>query len=126
MNDNRITDGTGATNAITTLSSEKKRLENTINGSSNHNGNNDTYAFTIIKKKDNEAMGNIGLFEIQQNNRTASVGILIGEVDEHSKGYGTDAMKCMLNYAFNTLNLNTIMLYVYDFNEKAQKCYEKC
>ncbi|MDR2190210.1 MAG: GNAT family N-acetyltransferase [Candidatus Peribacteria bacterium] len=54
------------------------------------------------------------------------MGILIGEVDEHSKGYGTDAIQCLLDYGFNQLNLNSIELHVFDFNAKAKRCYEKC
>jgi RimJ/RimL family protein N-acetyltransferase len=66
------------------------------------------------------------LREIQRVHRCAMLGILIWEVDEHSKGYGTDAIQCILDYGFSTLNLHNIMLEVFDFNSKAKKCYEKC
>ncbi|MDR0608337.1 MAG: GNAT family N-acetyltransferase [Candidatus Peribacteria bacterium] len=125
MNDPQITDNTGGSTAITSLLSERKRVENLATESSNLTGNN-TYNFTIVKKENNEVVGNIGLREIHYIHRTAMLGIMIGERDEHHKGYGTDAMNCILDYAFNILNLNNIILHVYDFNEKAKKCYEKC
>jgi RimJ/RimL family protein N-acetyltransferase len=79
-----------------------------------------------VRKEDNQLLGNISLTEIHPTHRKAILGILIGEIDEHNKGYGTDATKSILDYAFNQLNLNTIELHVFDFNEKAKKCYEKC
>jgi RimJ/RimL family protein N-acetyltransferase len=125
MNDPNITNNTGGSVAITSLLSERRWIENSATASSNFTGN-DVYIFSIIKKENDEAIGNINLININQIHRIANVGIMIGEHDEHNKGYGTDAMKCMLGYAFNTLNFQNIMLNVYDFNERAQKCYEKC
>jgi RimJ/RimL family protein N-acetyltransferase len=120
MNDRNVSDGTGATSFITTLTSEKKRLESELNG------NDTSYTFSIVKKEDEKLIGSIGLFEIQKVHRCATVGMMIGEVDEWRKGYGSDALNCMLEYAFNSLNFQNIMLNVHDFNEKAKKCYEKC
>jgi RimJ/RimL family protein N-acetyltransferase len=119
MNDRRVTDGTGATCGIINLSSEKKRVEEAMSKS-------DIYIFSIIKKEDNQLLGNVGLNNIHPVHQKATLGILIGEIDEHNKGYGTDAIQCILNYGFNQLNLHTIELHVHDFNENAKKCYEKC
>ena len=58
-------------------------------------------------------------------NQTAELGIFIGEQDDRNKGYGKEAIKLILDYGFNTLNLNNIMLKVYSFNEKAIKTYKK-
>ncbi len=58
-------------------------------------------------------------------NQTAELGILIGEESERGKGYGQEALKLMLDYGFNTLNLYNIYLGVYSFNEQAMACYKK-
>ncbi|MGB4722593.1 MAG: GNAT family protein, partial [Defluviitoga tunisiensis] len=42
-----------------------------------------------------------------------------------SKGYGTEAMELLLDYGFNALNLQNIMLEVFDYNKRAIKAYEK-
>ena len=57
--------------------------------------------------------------------RTATLGIFIGEKEERSKGYGTEAIKLLLDFGFNYLNLHEIKLDVYEFNKRAIKCYEK-
>jgi RimJ/RimL family protein N-acetyltransferase len=70
MNDKRITDGTGATSFITTLSSEKKWIEIMTN-------KNDAYIFSIIRKEDHQMLGTIELREIQSVHRSAVLGLLI-------------------------------------------------
>jgi len=84
--------------------------------------------FAIVKKESNECVGFIFLRDLNLDppHRTAWLGINIGKSEERWKWYGKEAMKCILNYGFNTLNLNNIMLTVYEFNENARKCYEKC
>ena len=70
-------------------------------------------------------IGNIGLHKIDWKNRVAKLGIVIGERDYWGRGYGTEAIRTMLRYAFLELGLNRVELEVYDFNERAIRCYEK-
>ena len=56
--------------------------------------------------------------------RVGTCGIFIGDKNEQGKGYGTEAMKLLLGYGFNTLNLNRLDLKVNDFNSRAIKCYQ--
>lgn len=72
-----------------------------------------------------ELIGGTNLDHVDTLNRTASLGIIIGEKQHWSKGYGTEALKLLVDYGFNILNLNNIMLTVIDFNGRAQRCYEK-
>ena len=57
--------------------------------------------------------------------RKAEVGISIGEKSYWGHGYGTDAMRVLVNYGFNMLNLNRISLKVFSFNKRAIRSYEK-
>jgi RimJ/RimL family protein N-acetyltransferase len=71
-------------------------------------------------------IGNIGLHDIDWKNRNAFLGIVIGEREYWGRGYGTDAVLALLGFAFGEMNLHRIHLSVYEFNERAIRCYEKC
>lgn len=70
-------------------------------------------------------IGNVGLHRIDWKNRTATLGIVIGEREFWGKGYGTEAVRTMLRYAFGELGLNRVELETYSFNPRAIRCYEK-
>jgi RimJ/RimL family protein N-acetyltransferase len=63
---------------------------------------------------------------MDQVNRTAECGMFIGNKEYWDKGYGEEAANLLLDYAFNILNLNSLMLRVYSFNRRAIRYYEKC
>ena len=70
-------------------------------------------------------IGNVGLHRIDWKNRVATLGIVIGEKEYWGKGYGTEAVRTMLRYAFHELGLNRVELETYSFNPRAQRCYQK-
>lgn len=79
-----------------------------------------------IETKDGVHIGNCGLHDGQPENRKASLGIMIGNRDYWSNGYGSDAIITLLRFAFHEMNMNRVWLHVYEFNERAQACYKKC
>ena len=85
----------------------------------------DHFPFAIYTLEDNRLIGHIGLDGIQWNHGDAFVGIGIGERDFWSKGYGTDAMRVLLRYAFMELNLHRVTLDVFEYNPRAIRAYEK-
>jgi RimJ/RimL family protein N-acetyltransferase len=70
-------------------------------------------------------VGVIGLHDIDFKNRHAGLGIVIGEPDEWGKGYGTEASRLLVGYAFETLNLNRVWLQVYEYNTRARRAYQR-
>ncbi|MBI2299830.1 MAG: GNAT family N-acetyltransferase, partial [Armatimonadetes bacterium] len=70
-------------------------------------------------------IGNCGLHNWDKRNRKVTVGIAIGEKDCWSHGQGTAALKLLLAFAFDELNVHRVELNVYDFNARARRCYEK-
>ena len=63
--------------------------------------------------------------EIDFRNRTAEYAIVIGEADARGKGYGTEATRLMVDYAFTALGLHSVMLTCYAFNLAGQRAYQK-
>lgn len=116
LNDFETTDYLGRSYQIVTLDAERQYLENP---------KDDVYAFFIVTME-NKLIGTVSLEKVNYINRTATLGIFIGDKDYRNSGYGTEAIKLILDFGFNYLNLNNINLDVLSFNERAQKCYKKC
>jgi len=60
-------------------------------------------------------IGNIGLHEIDYKDSKATLGIMIGEKGYWDQGYGSDAVRTLLRFAFQELNLHRVSLEVFDF-----------
>jgi RimJ/RimL family protein N-acetyltransferase len=85
----------------------------------------DMFTFMIRTLEDDCLIGDIGLEEFHWMHGDAYVGIGLGDRDYWGKGYGTDAMKVILRYAFNELNLHRVSLSVFEYNPRAIRSYEK-
>lgn len=83
------------------------------------------FNFAIIDIEKDEVIGNIGFPNIDYINHNSEVGIFIGNKNYWSNGYGTEALNLLLDFGFNILNLNSIHLKVYSYNNPAIKCYQK-
>lgn len=87
--------------------------------------NSDEFHFTIFERASGRPIGNTGLHHVDLRNRTAMFGILIGEADCRGRGYGTEATRLMLDYAFTALGLHSLLLTVHEFNLAGQRAYHK-
>jgi RimJ/RimL family protein N-acetyltransferase len=83
------------------------------------------YVFGIVLREDDRLIGVIGLHEVNLIAHKATLGINIGEPAFQNKGYGTEAMRLLLRYGFEELNLNRIGLNVIANNPRAIRCYQK-
>lgn len=83
------------------------------------------YAFTIYERSSGRPIGNCDLFKVDFRHLRGEVGLMIGEPEARGKGYGTEAMQLLLDFAFTALSLNSVMLLYYEFNHAARRCYEK-
>ena len=70
-------------------------------------------------------IGNCAFMGITDIHRSAEVGIFLGEKEYWSQGYGTEAMRLMLKFGFEDLNLHRIWLRVLESNHRARKSYLK-
>ena len=84
-----------------------------------------SFNFAIRTLADDRVVGDIGLGGLRWNHGDTFVGIALGDRDDWNKGYGTDAMRVLLRYAFTELNLHRVTLGVFDYNPRAIRSYEK-
>lgn len=103
-----------------TLSATESFLNSMIDGSSGAKG------FVIAHKENEEYIGQIDLIKIDWVNRVGTLGIVIGNAEKLSQGYGTEAIKLIQDFAFNRLNLHKLDLEVREYNDRAIRCYKKC
>lgn len=83
------------------------------------------HVFAIFTKR-GKHIGNIGLHKIDWKNRNTELGICIGEKGYLGRGYGEDAIRTLLRFAFDELSLHRVCLHVFAFNDRAKACYKKC
>jgi diamine N-acetyltransferase len=70
-------------------------------------------------------IGSVAFDSINWRVRSAEFGILIGDKSFWNQGYGTEAVRLLVQHGFNTLNLNRIFLHVFENNPRAIRAYEK-
>lgn len=71
-------------------------------------------------------IGYIDLFDFDPQHRRAGVGILIGEKEQRRKGYATEALRLLVNYAFNTLNLHQLHCHIEMNNDASMRLFSSC
>lgn len=81
--------------------------------------------FGIEDLSGNELVGVIFLSKINLIHSTCWLGVFIGEKNARGKGFGKEAVKLIVDYAFNNLNLRKVSLEVAETNESAISVYKK-
>jgi RimJ/RimL family protein N-acetyltransferase len=100
-----------------------ERLEAEFDASTQKGGRDGT-SFAI--EADGKYIGGCGLFHFDQIAHTCEMGIGIGDRAYWGHGYGRDAIRVVLDYAFRLRNLHKVWLTVNSDNERAIRSYERC
>jgi diamine N-acetyltransferase len=79
--------------------------------------------FAVHDAADGELVGVCGIEDIDHHFSRAELGIFLGR--RRGTGLGTDATRLALDWAFNMLGLQNVMLETFEFNEQARRAYER-
>lgn len=79
----------------------------------------------VIGNGDFKSIGCIDLFDFDPKNRRAGIGILIGEMLERKKGYASEALELLINYAFDVFDLHQLYAHVTIDNESSICLFKK-
>lgn len=101
-----------------TLEGQVKWINNIVN-------NGKAFQFVIVEKASNRSVGSVYIRNVDQIHKKGEYGIFIGEDDARGKGYGTQAAKLIIKYAFNEKKLHRIYLRVFSDNYRAISSYKK-
>lgn len=83
------------------------------------------HSYAIVDQQSDQLIGNCGITSWDKVHGTAEVGIFIGNQDFRGRGYGSEALYLLLTFAFSYLNIKSVLLRVFSFNERAVRCYER-
>ncbi|HET7581829.1 MAG TPA: GNAT family protein [Candidatus Limnocylindria bacterium] len=83
------------------------------------------WAFVICLLADDRRIGSVNLRNLDRENGSAELAIVITDKSLQGKGLGTDALNCLVDFGFGELRLERIYLHVFDFNVRARRSYEK-
>jgi RimJ/RimL family protein N-acetyltransferase len=70
-------------------------------------------------------IGTTAFTSLAWKNSSAEVGIFIGDKAFWGRGFGTDALRALVRWGFDELNLHRVWLKVYEDNARAIRSYEK-
>lgn len=86
----------------------------------------DVFVYRAVDAANGNMVGHISLGGISKKNRSGRISrVLVGNPNDHGKGYCRDMVLAVLKIGFEELKLHRISLGVYDFNIAAIKCYQK-
>ena len=78
-----------------------------------------------IETLDGLFIGNCMYYDLDTVNREAELGIVIGDRDYWSDGYGYDAVTTLLDHMFTVRDLKRVYLHTLEWNNRAQKSFSK-
>lgn len=70
-------------------------------------------------------IGNIMYYNLDEGRGEAELGVTIGDRAYWGQGYGTDAVRTLVRYLFEGASLRRIYLHTLEWNQRAQRCFEK-
>lgn len=88
-------------------------------------GPGNAFLFYIHSLEGDRLVGQVRLWLTAPQHGEAWVGMAIGDRRDWDRGYGSDALRLALRYAFDELNLQRVTLGVFDYNQRGIHVYEK-
>lgn len=79
----------------------------------------------IITNHDGKHIGNIKLGEINIIHQSANIGIIIGDKNSWGNGYATEAIKMLVDHAFESYGLHKLVAGMYDANKGSIKAFKR-
>jgi len=87
--------------------------------------NPNTLFWAVVLKDNDQHIGNIKLGHLDGINGFSDIGIIIGEKSFWGKGFATEAIKLVVDYAFNQLNLQKLIAGAHKNNFGSIKSFRK-
>lgn len=83
------------------------------------------FYFAIRARADGRLLGFVKLFDLSWNHGNGSILIGLGSPEDRGRGYGSEALRMILRYAFGELNLHRVTAGVLGYNVGALRFFER-
>ena len=88
-------------------------------------GDLEKYMWGIYPNSTSDLIGTITLYDINRHHGRGVIGLMIGEKEYWGKGCGTEAIKLVVDYAFQRLNLHKVWAGVVAVNQGSVEAFQK-
>ena len=80
----------------------------------------------LMIDSEGKTIGCIDLFEFDQHNQRAGIGILIADQEDRKNGYAKEAVNLLTNYCFEVMNLRQLYCHIPVDNEASLRLFSTC
>jgi RimJ/RimL family protein N-acetyltransferase len=101
----------------------KKKYEEAGKDASRQSQNR--FSFAVRMRADDRLIGVVRLDRIEWNNGAGWLALGIGAAEDRGQGYGTEALRLILRYAFDELNLHRLSASTFEYNTGALRFLER-
>jgi RimJ/RimL family protein N-acetyltransferase len=82
--------------------------------------------WAILLRETGEYVGEVVLNDLEPEIASMNVRIALRESGLFGRGYGTEALRAVVDHGLDVVGLHRITLDVFGFNPRARRVYEKC
>jgi RimJ/RimL family protein N-acetyltransferase len=101
----------------------RKDMERMIDAFISEDAQGSELHFTVRLKVGGSLIGAGSIHKIDRHHRRCTIGLSIGQKSEWGKGYASEALTAVIDYAFTSLNMNRITAEIYCFNERSVRLF---
>ena len=84
-----------------------------------------SFHFSVRRRADDRLVGFVRLQWIEWSHGASTLRLGIGAPEDRGKGYGREALRLILRYAFEELNLHRVGTYTFEYNPRAAEFLQK-
>lgn len=81
--------------------------------------------WSVLDAATGRYLGQVGLHQIHARSRVGRVACVIGARADHGKGFGTAAVRALVERGFGELGLHKLWLMVFRHNERGRRLYSR-
>lgn len=81
--------------------------------------------WSVFATDDDRYLGQVGIHQIHARSKVGRLGAVIASKGEMGKGYGSAAIRAVMDRGFGELGLHKLWLMVFRTNERGQRLYKR-